>query len=188
MADRSRRRALSLYSFESVVKQYEELWDELGHIALGLKLDRGAVDYDRLRYYKLFGNYASAALTDETTVKLTQLGKQLASNELSLPDSLPHLDFKLLDQAIIRQILKLMNNAQSGTEASEQGRGDDACIKPIGELIRRLALETSYNVHYLRRHLMWLVKYSYVHPVEGYTTLQPAEPPACEALSRVDDV
>lgn len=163
MAKRSRRRALALYSFEAVVKQYEQLWEELGCIALDVRADQGFVNYDRLRYYEIFGNYASVALTNETTVKLTELGNGLAAKKTALPNSLPRLAFRFLDQIIIQEIVaKLTDLQQNGTSEIDNTRG-----VTIGELIRLLAPENGLNADYLRRHVMWLIKYSYVRPTNA---------------------
>lgn len=165
LAQRSRQRALSFYSFEPVVKQYEELWTELARMAQ-LQPAKASISLERLHYYDLFGHYASAPLVDETTLRLTQLGNEAMALDLPLPpNSLPPLDFRVLDAGILRRALAVvMNHSDNGEHRWAQQRNAQG-QRQMGELIRVLSRECGYNPDYLRRHLMWLIKYSYLEPI-----------------------
>jgi glycosyltransferase involved in cell wall biosynthesis len=167
MAKRSRDRALSVYSCQEVVNQYEELWAELANIAGQLKVNTKTVSFDRFHYYDFFGHYASATLTDETLLQITSLGKEaIVGNASFPPKSIPSQDIAMLDATILRRVL-IRSISQRDSPAGSQS--DEGSSKPnkvqMGELIRFVGSIGDYHRSYIRRQIMWLIKYLYLEPV-----------------------
>lgn len=162
MAQRSRERALSLYSGHSISEQYEQLWDSLADIASGLQWAKSQGNFDRALYYRFFQHYASAILDDHTTLQITSLVNEAMDLSGFFPSySLPGSEFSTLELSILRQILSKF----SPCTESERVRG-----KKVGELVRSLCEEDGLDhldSHYLRRHIMWLVKHAYLEPILG---------------------
>jgi D-inositol-3-phosphate glycosyltransferase len=167
MGKRSRDRAFSVYSYQSVVKQYEELWAELAKIASRLRVKTKAVSFDRPLYYDFFEHYASATLTDETLLQVTALGKEaIAGDSWFPPQTIPPQDFALLDATILRRALSKSVAPPASTPRYELVEGSSISDKvQMGELIRFVNSIGDYHSSYIRRQIMWLVKYSYLEPV-----------------------
>jgi len=167
MARQSRQRALKLYTFSAIVRQYEELWAELAGIACRLpSTDKPNISLGRLHYYDLFGNYASTILTANTILQFTELGREAIGADLPVPpDSMSPPGLRVLDTEILRRALMVMNQADSSRRDKIVEKHSEVCRLQMGELTRRLVEECENNSDYVRRHIMWLIKYSYLKPV-----------------------
>jgi D-inositol-3-phosphate glycosyltransferase len=165
MAERSRQRALSSFGSDVVVRQYEELWAELAHIANRLKPETKASSLDRLQYFNVFGNYASARLTDESSLQLTRRAVEaMTSNGGLLPQSLPALKSQVLDATILHQMLAhLMGQTEFDTVRELEPA--QTCRDTVGRLVGLFDAQGDGESDYYRRHVMWLIKYAYLEPV-----------------------
>jgi glycosyltransferase involved in cell wall biosynthesis len=87
MGDQGRRRVRTFFDWPVVVRQYEELWDDLlagVERAPQAPAGPGISAYD---YHKVFGHYATKLLDRDTLVTLTQAGRRHAASG-SLPQAL----------------------------------------------------------------------------------------------------
>ena len=159
MARCSRERAVRMYSAKSVVDQYEQLWEELSQIARSLPACRNTPNFDRPRYYDLYGHYSSHALSDETLLRLTAVGNRMVADGTYLPHEAGTLStFKVLNEEALRTILQTIGRQ------SELQTQENAAIR-MGSLADALGKQLTYHPDHVRRYIMWLVKYGCLAPV-----------------------
>jgi hypothetical protein len=159
MAAASRRRAVSLYGWAAVIAQYETLWSALQEEARQTTaLVRDTARYARPDYLATFGHYATRMLADETALALTPRGRDLFADRARLP--LPHnADWAYLDVEMLQRVLiGFLKTEEAGAAMSV----DRLCAvltrkSDAGPIVRSRIL----------RHLLWLIKYGFVMPVEG---------------------
>lgn len=157
MAARSRERACSLYSFESIAARYEELWTELSQIACRLDRPLKTVPLDRPSYCDFFRHYASDLLCEEATLRLTPSGEQVTGSQKRLNRSLVHLGgLSILEEKILHRVL---------VEISERG-SQERIRKIIPDLTKTLCRHPDD----ILRHVMWLIKYGYIQPISDAQT------------------
>jgi len=155
MSQRSRKRASDLYSFRPIAKQYEELWCELERISRSSDARPAPVRLSRPLYYHFFGHYASTALSDETVLSITAAGAEICrAKRIAPPYPAVLSGFQILDEDILRKAL-------------------DSCLRDghsdvrLGMLVELLGKACGYHSDHLRRHIMWLIKYGYLTPLDG---------------------
>jgi glycosyltransferase involved in cell wall biosynthesis len=159
MARRSRERAVQLYSLKAVVIQYEQLWDELSEMARRLPVCRNTPNFDRPRYYDLYGHYSSHALSDETLLRLTAVGNKMAADGTYLPLEPGTLStFKILNEEVLRQALQII--ARYGEPLNQE----NAAIR-MGSLTETLTKQLTCHPDQVRRYIMWLIKYGCLTPM-----------------------
>ena len=159
MARCSRERAVQMYSAQSVVGQYEQLWEELSQIARGLPARRNTPNFDQPRYYDLYGHYSSHALSDETLLRLTAVGNKMVADGTYLPHEAGTLStFKVLSEEALRTILQTI--ARQGELLTQE----NAAIR-MGSLADALTKQLTYHPDHVRRYIMWLIKYGCLAPV-----------------------
>lgn len=159
MAERSRKRAEELYSFPAVAKQYEELWSELSTLAHGMNLTKPGVNFGAARYFDCFKSHASSALTDQSRLTLTPLGRAVSDAELR---SLLHPRVsagKTIDFDLVRCALDELKAPSSSNGNGKSKAG--VCFGAFTELLLR---NRAFHPDYVRRNVMWLMKHGLVKP------------------------
>ncbi|HEY6350988.1 MAG TPA: glycosyltransferase family 4 protein [Candidatus Angelobacter sp.] len=163
MAERSRKRAEALFSFPSVVKQYEQLWSELSLLARGVGLTKSGASFDRASYFECFKSHASLALTDDSRLDLTALGHEVSDADLR---SLLHPRLsagKTIDFDLVRCALDQLKAPSSSNGNGANGHKLPAAIR-LGELTELLLQNRAFHPDYVRRNVMWLMKHGLLKP------------------------
>lgn len=160
MSERSRKRAEMLYSFPSVVKQYEELWAELSISSRGLSLTKTDVSFAGPHYFECFKNHSTSVLRDDSTISLTSLGQEVSDEDL-LPLMHAKLSaYRTIDHGLVRFALDELKTASNSTRRN----GTLAPSVRFGEIVQLLAKDHAFHPDYVRRNLMWLMKHGFVEP------------------------
>jgi len=171
MGQCSRRRAVNSYSYESVAKRYEELWLELTEVARGLKRRPVASGFGRSRYYECFAHYASRLLSDETFLQLTNRGRAVVGTARYLPPEFGLLtSLRVLDQQVFGKALKYI----ADRESADKRQGQDVHQVKIGDLVLYLKRDSDNHHDYIRRHILWLIKYGLIEPVIEVSSPDPS--------------
>ena len=146
MSRRSRTRALSEFSYESVALKYEALWAELICIANMQGPRHERTTKDSPGYYDTFRHYASREIDKHTIVRLGP------SDVLSLERLMRVPAAELSCSSIIdRTILKALCDR---VEMSEK----EACFANA-ECLIGLVAQGSWGQEDVRRHLLFLIKH-----------------------------
>ncbi len=169
MADCSRRRALEHYSFKAVARQYNELWNELDHIAGGIPSPPSVAQLTRPRYHHFFGHYASDTLADETALHITSAGRHISRAQKITPTYPAFFaEFNILDEEILRAVLELVGS-RGGTPANSDSTPSERSFDRLGGIVESLRTKSTYHPDHLRRHIMWLIKYGFIVPVDSHS-------------------
>ncbi len=170
MGQRSRQRAVQLFEWKSIVAQYELLWNELARSASELTFSPTAgARYIQPDYFRAFAHYATAWLDDESPVRLTRAGKEILNSETILPPNHPASEFRLLDPELLRQVLLAFEHSSPETAPSGKPQGEESRVRKLGSLIAHLDSSRGCHPDYLRRHVLWLIKYGFVDRVDQET-------------------
>ena len=169
MGQRSRERALSVYSYEAVVKQYESLWSELSSVARSIAKPTHKLSFDHLAYYEIFRHYATVIIDDRSKIRLSALGQtQLSIKPIVPVDAQQSLGTRFFEETIISNALDLLSRRAAVDASSDAGRIPHAPDEWFfGDLITALAHNHDVGRDCLRRHIMWLIKYSYVESINA---------------------
>ncbi len=156
MGERSRARALELYSYAAVAKRYDELWTELEEIARNVALAPRAGNFEKPEYHKFFGHYASDRLDDGSPLRLAaQPGDAVAMIE-ALPDGPALGQSEIIDPGLAYAIL-----------SRAESLGGAGGPVTVGDLVRSSAAGNAAHPDRVLRHVMWLVKYGLLEPVRS---------------------
>lgn len=149
MSEASRRRAIQLYSWPTVSRQYEELLISAAQEAKSWKQQHQTIPdpgppYWIPRYFDVYQHYASTILCGKTTVRagnrcLTELG-----------DGLPYEHLQELDIQQLCWIAELVQN--SGEEGATM---DEIVVMSTNKFVDSVSSR-------VLRHVMWLIKYGYL--------------------------
>jgi D-inositol-3-phosphate glycosyltransferase len=164
MGVESRERALKIFSFESVVKQYEDLWAHLSDTARRLTPTPRPFSFDETLYNDFFGHYASQTLHDDTKLKLTEIGRCNGPDQDRQFAGL--ISSKLFKRETLKKLLAELAARTGPKNVPDLGStvsADYECT--IGGLLDSSAVAGHEHPHKLRRHLMWLIKYGLVEPI-----------------------
>ncbi len=160
MARASRRRALANYSWQSVVRQYEELGSELAKIASGVTYTpRRTPVYTCPPYFQSFGHYATDCLGDDTIIRLSSTTRNPVDRFGVIPPYHPALEYRILDANILSAVMDEVRQRRS------------RCSRPLGKMsapaqtaaamgavVHNLVRILSRHPDEIRRHIMWLLK------------------------------
>jgi hypothetical protein len=150
MGQRGRARVVALYNWPTIIRQWEEMWQELTAIARSLtREERDRLDYLQPNYFQHFSHYASRIVDDATPIQLTDRGREILAGRGSYllhPSARGFLDPEKL-QAIM---LSMKSAGWLGTRAR------------VGDLLRIAMKLTSLGRDGVLMHLMWLAKYDLV--------------------------
>jgi D-inositol-3-phosphate glycosyltransferase len=160
MSRRSTQRAHSLFSFPSVVKQYEELWLELCEIAKTLPSHRKQYTIEIPRYFDCFRGHASFVITDDCQLHMTAFGREIGVTELNSLLKVQNLRFNLLDEKLIWAVLKQLRDSTQSSESDAISSDTNT----IGGLARIMVQQSGQHPDFVRRHVMWLIKHGLLKP------------------------
>jgi D-inositol-3-phosphate glycosyltransferase len=158
MSRKSRSRAETCYSFRPVVKQYEELWEELSISASGLSLQKRDLAFAAPQYFECFKNHATSRVDDDSKVGLTALGCEAKYKDLL---SLLHpkvSGYKTIDPQLVRLVLGRLTPSSGSPGQNEE----PAASMRFGEVIHSLAGDRTFHPDYVRRNVMWLIKHGFI--------------------------
>lgn len=151
MGERSRVRAVSLYSYRAVAKQYEQLF--IGISAAGRQISSWSttLHYNSPNYYQFFQHYASQILIESTQIALSKAGEAafVAGQQIPLylaPEGAKAASF---DGELHRSIICRLHDAPCGSLF-------------LRELVDEISCSFEMNPDRVRRHIMWLLKYGFI--------------------------
>lgn len=143
MGNASRERALATYAWPNIIRQYEQLWNELVPIAQRTPwppAHRG--DYAISRFTETFGHYATRVLNAESTFILTASGQRVVDGKESLPAYL--IPTGLWSAQLFSDILVQLARS------------------PVPLPISQMNVSSAKSAGAASRHMTWLLKYGYV--------------------------
>ncbi|MFC2146189.1 glycosyltransferase family 4 protein [Acidobacteriota bacterium] len=148
MSQQSVQRAREKFSWQVIVRKYEELWTELLRIKQKVSTHdmRDQMRFIQPIYCSAFAKYPKMFLDDDVLLKITEDGKQLLEDGVPFPW---HYDIeKLLPKfQITNPILNIvLAGGNKGVKMTD-------IIASFGQ---------DYNSSLLRRSIMWLVKQGFV--------------------------
>ena len=146
MGRASRERAEQMYQWANVVKQYDELWDELHSIYISEQKEKkqNEMIFMEPSYYRIFNPYVSDTLENNTNLHITAEGIQVCKGEL---EYVLHYDYEknLLESDVANKILKYIFEVN-----------DTLTIQSIVDYFNE------YNDNLIKRGIMKLVKQGFV--------------------------
>jgi D-inositol-3-phosphate glycosyltransferase len=170
MSERSRQRAETLYSFSSVVRQYEELWAELSLGACGLSLKKTDVSFAGPQYFECFKNHSTGVLSDDSSLSVTLLGQEASDKDLRALQHAKVSVYKTIDHGLVRLALDEVKRPSKAAGRS----GKPAASVRFGEVVEALTRDHAFHPDYVRRNVMWLMKHGFVEPETSQTNEMPA--------------
>jgi glycosyltransferase involved in cell wall biosynthesis len=154
MAEESRERALSHFSWPVVVEQYETLWEELAAMAPTLVFEpKDRTDYTHIPYFDAFRTYPTGLLPEEAPIRLTASGVKLLRGKEPLP-SYPGFS-ETLDETLLHQALQAVKFNRFFHRTY-----------PWSALAEDLADSRNVEPDRARRHVLWLLKYGYLESIQ----------------------
>jgi D-inositol-3-phosphate glycosyltransferase len=165
MSKRSRERAVALYSHRSMIAAYEALWAELVEAAAKLSLgERARKGYSRPVYHRAFGHYATQHVEDTAELAITPAGLRALQEEVPLFDDHPAVKFGIVDAGLLRKALARIGHGSAGSPRPRDGQCEDRQFPASRflDIIDCLEGPGGHHPDYLRRQVMWLVKYGLV--------------------------
>jgi hypothetical protein len=164
MSERSRNRALALFSFGVVAKQYDELWTELTRAANSIHAQPTPMNFARPAYHQFFGHYASKPLSEDTLIELSATANSDDGGVKCLPEYPGALaNLQALDEDVFARIFELFKSCN----AIEPPTVELHSPVRMGDLVETLRRSCSYHPDCLRRHIMWLIKFGFVNALGG---------------------
>jgi glycosyltransferase involved in cell wall biosynthesis len=161
MAERSRNIATEKFSFKTVSGHYKNLWRDLEATARSCKAQPERARFTQPRYYQFFGHYASKALSDSTTLRISSTGRIIRNGDKILPLYPSAVQtYQTLSEAVLHEMLELIQkNEPSSREATADG-------KQIGSLLELIMRSHAGHTDSFRRHILWLLKYGLLEVVK----------------------
>jgi|GEM_PF-567508 len=161
LGEAGRRRAVQMYAWPVVIKQYKELWQECQERFVHLDAQDWTIEEDGAlltpAYFRQFSHYASAIISSNTQLALRPTRSSVIFNEVSDYDvRLPDPMKKVFDPAVFECF---------------RWRLQEWPVT-MSELVDAVGRETKHAEDQVTRHLMWLVKYGVVEPVHASANTQ----------------
>jgi D-inositol-3-phosphate glycosyltransferase len=151
MGRRSRERAVSVFAWEIVMRQYQRLWAEMeATAATSNRSPRSYASSVHPHYYEAFGHNASHEISLATPLRITDAGTRPGSI-LMQPYQLAY-NLKLLDQQLLEVILRAVRLKETN-------------ISEIAMTLHGLTEYSTYHSDFVYRHVMWLMKYGLIEIV-----------------------
>jgi D-inositol-3-phosphate glycosyltransferase len=163
MSKKSRERAVSSFSFNAIIQQYDDLWDELSvraHAASEHQSTQSVCPSDR---YRLFSHYASNVFSDGTQIifpnkSLIELTNCVRNQRY--PGFLTH--YPIVDEATLGMIVKGLQELGMAEKPRYDHKDADSAFVLCGDLKKSLTGKTGASPESITRHLLWLLKYGYI--------------------------
>jgi D-inositol-3-phosphate glycosyltransferase len=149
-----RRRSMELYAWPRVIKRYTELWDECRerfdhtNVQEWAREDRENVFAPA--YFRQFAHYPSALITSETQLALLSEGGQMDLARAAMETHLPPEMRTVFHPAVFQGLISRLRNWPVA----------------FGDLVEDTSGETEQSQDVTARHVLWLVKYGIVKPIE----------------------
>ena len=151
MAEASRRRAEDVFAWPRIVSRYRELWQELiEHARREGPVPAGVRPWYRSSFAEILSVHASRLVSDDSRVRLTDDGIEIASGRQVLPAYYAVLDVRI-PQAL---------------EALMRVLGTRRRWSTLGRLIASAQRNGPFHPDQLRRAALWLLKYGLIE-LEG---------------------
>ena len=153
MAEASRRRAVEVFGWNPVIKQYEALWGELSELARSTELPSLTHSHSRPRYFDVFRGYATNIVPGSAPIYLTPEGRRLLSGEHAIPAQYGGFEQLLFDLPLLLSILAAL--------------GEPSRTAPItlDTLVDSLSRQGDGSVpgarDRIRRHVLWVLKHGF---------------------------
>jgi glycosyltransferase involved in cell wall biosynthesis len=164
MGDKAREVAVKEYSWRAITQQYESLWAELTlEAASATQNPRRVSGQVPPTYINAFGHYATSILPDATGLRLTNAGRASRCEKRILPEYTPAAQLNLLCEHILRDLLCQFR--ESPRRTANEMSDSSACTVSLGELSAAAAAKHGEHPDYVRRHVMWLLKYGLIEGV-----------------------
>lgn len=160
LSEASTKRAKERFSYESVIRQYQRTWEHQTLMAVGMQKTVFPFQAVRPQYYECFGHYASVPLSGSTRVHLNKghLGSLTERKRVrykSLPGFLKA--YHLLDDDLLNTLLDNLSRVADHDPGRQAPSLDD--------LVMSVSTD-SRQQDYILRHVMWLIKYAFVSPLD----------------------
>ena len=153
----SRKRAASLYSFETVAASYEALWRELT-ASVGPTRSFRDPTFNNARYYDTFGHYASHTLTGDAQLVLSSAPPlEALQGPRSMALLLGEQYVPPLGRELSETVRQLFSSKGSPVLTREQSL-ESKRIR-LQDLVHALGEIHPASVERLTRHVMWMIKY-----------------------------
>lgn len=164
MGARSRERAVALFSYRAMASAYDSLWSELSARASAPLPRRGDTGvYSRPSYYGAFGHYASNRVRDCTRLTISKAGlRALAEGVSGLGVPSACTASGVLDPGLLAQGLGIISQGAGCLGSGRGGPIHDGWGHRFGDVVQGLAELDSRHPDFLRRQVMWLLKYGLV--------------------------
>ncbi len=161
MGNRSRKRAVALFSWPVIVRQYEALWRELRQIAWGAPLNgTSRMSYAQPAYFDTFKHYATRILDDDAEFEITPRGTQALTAGGREFRGYPAIRTALLDAQVLERALGAFDPGKVSDESPAR--------KTLSEVARELvAGNPEYHKDRAKRHILWLLKQGYISAREN---------------------
>ncbi len=145
MSQNSVRIAREKFSWQSVVKQYESLWDSLCKQKKAVQNQdyRSKLSFLQPHFCEAFSQYPSVLVNDDAIFNITANGKALLEGKAPIPDHYAYEEM-LLDYGLKPLLLNKLN------EVGEKGISMDIMVS---------IFEPTYNQDAIKRALMGLAKH-----------------------------
>jgi glycosyltransferase involved in cell wall biosynthesis len=154
MSVSSRRRAVEMFSYSAIVKQYAALWIESAGLTSRAREDKvhNPFGLGELPYSDLFSGYAKYFFDEDTRL-------QRVANTIWPPTRAPYFTgpfeaFNVLDTSLLGTLLDTL--------------GDSNKSLAFGDLVGEVSLAVSVHPDAIRRHVMWLIKNGFVNPLGAW--------------------
>jgi D-inositol-3-phosphate glycosyltransferase len=155
MAEASRRRAVEVFGWKPVIRQYEALWAELAQLARNTPLPNLTHSHSRQRYFDVFRGYASHIVAGSAPVYLTAEGRRLLSGGRAIPSQYGGLEHLFFDLSLLKHILAALAAPTAptlDTLVSSLSQEDDGAVPGARDRARR--------------HVLWVLKHGFASLTE----------------------
>ncbi len=149
MAEHSRARAVTEFSYANVARRYDELWIELAAIARNLQLRPKRRAFDEPSYFNCFRHHATKELRDDCIIRLADNDAlSIAMSSQLVEAMLPGIP--ILEDALLSCLMESLSSSEPVSEGLT-----------VGELIS-LASTGTRSRDTVMRHILFLLKHGIV--------------------------
>jgi hypothetical protein len=154
----SRKRAVSLYSYQVIAKQHEDLSRELSAISSRVTSAKQSKSFDKPSYFCSFANHASHFVEGNSALSVTPFRTEAAGLWLLAALDVPIVGPRVVRGDLIRCALEQFCR---GTQETELGALSHTTML-FSDLVKRVGRGRDYHPDYIRRHIMWLLKQGFL--------------------------
>jgi glycosyltransferase involved in cell wall biosynthesis len=149
MSEHSRARAVAEFSYASVARRYDELWNELAATARNLQLRPRYRAFDEPAYFNCFKHDATKELRDDCVIRKADNDALSITTSLQLVEAmLPGIS--IFEESLLSQLMETLSSTENASEGVT-----------VGELISMMSDETRSR-DTVMRHILFLLKHGKV--------------------------